>query len=203
MITRKTRLAAIQSKGEVDVLIIGAGVNGAGLFRDLRIDIVASPAIGGIVIGQEVAKALAKSPSGSNIRAIFAERNAQGSLTLRRGFTVEPNAQEDEIPVSVTASGLSPKSTYHDALTCAASGTSGDTAPTHFELDATSTQAMLDHANVLIAYKEYPHTDEVDRARELFTICHDAAMGRTRPMMALFDCKMISMWRTTLKFVCL
>ena len=35
MITRKQRLAAIQSKGEVDVLIIGAGVNGAGLFRDL------------------------------------------------------------------------------------------------------------------------------------------------------------------------
>ena len=35
MITKKERLAAIQSKGEVDVLIIGAGVNGAGLFRDL------------------------------------------------------------------------------------------------------------------------------------------------------------------------
>jgi glycerol-3-phosphate dehydrogenase len=35
MITRKARLSAIQSKGEVDVLIIGAGVNGAGLFRDL------------------------------------------------------------------------------------------------------------------------------------------------------------------------
>jgi glycerol-3-phosphate dehydrogenase len=35
MITRQARLAAIQSKGEVDVLIIGAGVNGAGLFRDL------------------------------------------------------------------------------------------------------------------------------------------------------------------------
>ncbi|HEV2650709.1 MAG TPA: M81 family metallopeptidase [Rhizomicrobium sp.] len=59
------------------------------------------------------------------------------------------------------------------------------------------TQAMMENANVLIAYKEYPHTDEVDRARELFTICHDAAMGRTQPVMALFDCKMISMWRTT------
>jgi glycerol-3-phosphate dehydrogenase len=35
MIKRKQRLAAIQAKGEVDVLIIGAGVNGAGLFRDL------------------------------------------------------------------------------------------------------------------------------------------------------------------------
>src|ERR1700722_18607461 len=35
MITRKARLAEIQSKGEVDVVILGAGVNGAGLFRDL------------------------------------------------------------------------------------------------------------------------------------------------------------------------
>ena len=35
MITRAARLAAIQSKREIDVLIIGAGVNGAGLFRDL------------------------------------------------------------------------------------------------------------------------------------------------------------------------
>lgn len=35
MITRASRRAAMQSKGEVDVLIIGAGVNGAGLFRDL------------------------------------------------------------------------------------------------------------------------------------------------------------------------
>ena len=35
MITRTARLEAMQSKGEVDVLIIGAGVNGAGLFRDL------------------------------------------------------------------------------------------------------------------------------------------------------------------------
>src|SRR6201996_8797428 len=35
MISRTAGLAAIQSKGEVDVLIVGAGVNGAGLFRDL------------------------------------------------------------------------------------------------------------------------------------------------------------------------
>jgi glycerol-3-phosphate dehydrogenase len=35
MITRTARLAALKSEGEVDVLIIGAGVNGAGLFRDL------------------------------------------------------------------------------------------------------------------------------------------------------------------------
>jgi orotate phosphoribosyltransferase len=43
---------------------------------------VLSPALGGIVIGQEVARGL-------GVRAIFAERQ-DGRLTLRRGFTLEP-----------------------------------------------------------------------------------------------------------------
>ncbi len=48
-------------------------------------DLVASPAIGGIVIGQEVARAL-------GVRHIFVEKDDEGNPTLRRGFFVE----EDE-----------------------------------------------------------------------------------------------------------
>jgi orotate phosphoribosyltransferase len=48
-----------------------------------RIDVVASPAVGGVIIGQEVARAL-------GVRAIFAERNAEGKLSFRRGFFVRP-----------------------------------------------------------------------------------------------------------------
>jgi orotate phosphoribosyltransferase len=44
--------------------------------------IVLSPALGGIVIGHEVARAL-------GVRAIFAERQ-DGRLTLRRGFSLGP-----------------------------------------------------------------------------------------------------------------
>lgn len=44
------------------------------------ISVVASPAIGGLIIGHEVARAL-------NVRFIFAEREA-GKMTLRRGFEV-------------------------------------------------------------------------------------------------------------------
>ncbi len=44
------------------------------------IQTVLSPALGGIVIGQEVARGL-------GVRAIFAERQ-EGALTLRRGFTL-------------------------------------------------------------------------------------------------------------------
>jgi orotate phosphoribosyltransferase len=49
--------------------------------RHLQPTVVLSPALGGIVIGQEVGRAL-------GIRAIFAERQ-DGTLTLRRGFTLE------------------------------------------------------------------------------------------------------------------
>jgi orotate phosphoribosyltransferase len=45
---------------------------------DLRATVVLSPALGGVVIGQEVGRAL-------GVRAIFAERQ-DGVLTLRRGF---------------------------------------------------------------------------------------------------------------------
>jgi orotate phosphoribosyltransferase len=50
------------------------------LTRALRPTVVLSPALGGIVIGQEVARAL-------GVRAIFAERE-DGALMLRRGFTL-------------------------------------------------------------------------------------------------------------------
>jgi orotate phosphoribosyltransferase len=51
--------------------------------RALNPTAVLSPALGGIVIGQEVARAL-------GVRALFAERQ-DGALTLRRGFTLAPD----------------------------------------------------------------------------------------------------------------
>jgi orotate phosphoribosyltransferase len=50
--------------------------------RHLQPTAVLSPALGGIVIGQEVGRAL-------HVRALFAERQ-DGALTLRRGFTLDP-----------------------------------------------------------------------------------------------------------------
>jgi orotate phosphoribosyltransferase len=48
--------------------------------RHLQATAVLSPALGGVVIGQEVGRAL-------HVRALFAERQ-DGVLTLRRGFTL-------------------------------------------------------------------------------------------------------------------
>ena len=63
----------------------------AARFQDLHVDVVASPAIGGIVLGQEVARAIALRPGASRVRAVFVERDARGSLTLRRSFSIEPD----------------------------------------------------------------------------------------------------------------
>jgi orotate phosphoribosyltransferase len=56
--------------------------------RQLGATVVLSPALGGIVIGQEVGRAL-------GVRAIFAERQ-ETALTLRRGFTL---ADDDRVLV--------------------------------------------------------------------------------------------------------
>lgn len=50
-------------------------------FRDISFDTVISPAMGGIIVGQEVARQL-------NKRSIFAEREDK-KLTLRRGFALD------------------------------------------------------------------------------------------------------------------
>jgi orotate phosphoribosyltransferase len=60
-------------------------------FMDLRVDCVASPALGGVILGHEVARAIPSRADGSPVRAIFVERDAAGTLTLRRGFQVTPD----------------------------------------------------------------------------------------------------------------
>ena len=65
----------------------------ASLFSDAVIGAVVSPALGGVVIGQEVARALPepKRTVGGGVPAIFVERDASGTMTLRRGFSLQPD----------------------------------------------------------------------------------------------------------------
>jgi microcystin degradation protein MlrC len=50
---------------------------------------------------------------------------------------------------------------------------------------------MVDHADLLIAFKEYPHTDVLERALELVDLCAAAVQGTIRPVAAVVDCQMI------------
>src|SRR5262244_992012 len=65
----------------------------AALFPDATIDAVVSPALGGVIIGQEVARALPepKGGSGGGVPALFVERDGSGMMTMRRGFSLRPD----------------------------------------------------------------------------------------------------------------
>lgn len=58
------------------------------------------------------------------------------------------------------------------------------------------TDRMMEHADVLIAGKHYPHDDYCDRGEELFELCERAAKHEVEPLMRTFDCRMIGFYPT-------
>jgi microcystin degradation protein MlrC len=59
------------------------------------------------------------------------------------------------------------------------------------------TEKRVRLADVIILYKEYPHTDFVERAEELVTIVVKTIRGECRPAMSLYDCRMIDLFPTS------
>ena len=66
-------------------------------FQDIYVDIVITPAVGGIVLGTEIGRQL-------NKQTIFAERE-QGIMTLRRGFEINPETNVLVIEDVITTGG--------------------------------------------------------------------------------------------------
>ena len=66
-------------------------------FRNLAVDLVISPAVGGIVLGTEVGRQL-------NVQTIFAERE-RGVMTLRRGFEIQTGINVLVVEDVVTTGG--------------------------------------------------------------------------------------------------
>ncbi|MEQ1770871.1 MAG: M81 family metallopeptidase [Devosia sp.] len=67
------------------------------------------------------------------------------------------------------------------------------------ELDPHShlTAKRVAAANFFVAFKEFPHTDFVDRARDLWDIALRALRGEVKPVMSVFDCRMIDVFPTS------
>ena len=59
------------------------------------------------------------------------------------------------------------------------------------------TSLMLETADAMVLMKEYPHTDYLERAAELYALCVGQAQGRLSPVMAAFDCRMVGFYPTT------
>ncbi|MDR2192724.1 MAG: orotate phosphoribosyltransferase [Endomicrobium sp.] len=75
--------------------------------NDIKVDVVVSPAMGGIIIGHEMGRAL-------GTRAVFTER-VDGAVSLRRGFSVE-KGERVLVVEDVITTGLSTREVI-DALT--------------------------------------------------------------------------------------
>jgi len=68
----------------------------AELFGNAGIEAVVSPALGGVIVGQEVARALPEppgkiSPACGGVPALFVERDGSGTMVMRRGFALRPD----------------------------------------------------------------------------------------------------------------
>lgn len=71
--------SALVLQHPADAASLGLGI--AAQMKDVKPNVVLSPALGGLIIGHEVARAL-------GVRAIFAERSGGSALSLRRGFSL-------------------------------------------------------------------------------------------------------------------
>jgi orotate phosphoribosyltransferase len=78
-----------------DAAALGEGL--AAAFRDDRVQTVLAPAIGGILVAHEVARAL-------GVRALFTERE-NGAMRLRRGFTLAPGERCVVVEDVITTGG--------------------------------------------------------------------------------------------------
>ncbi|WP_332700815.1 M81 family metallopeptidase [Devosia sp.] len=67
------------------------------------------------------------------------------------------------------------------------------------ELDPHShlTARRVAAADFFVVFKEFPHIDFVDRARDLWAIAVRALKGEIKPVMSVFDCRMIDVFPTS------
>ncbi|MDK4717899.1 M81 family metallopeptidase [Rhizobium sp. CNPSo 3968] len=73
----------------------------------------------------------------------------------------------------------------------------GPSVPIGVEIDLHChlTELMCNSADIIVAFKEYPHTDIAERAREVYELVARTGAGEIKPVMALEDCRMIGVWR--------
>lgn len=75
----------------------------------------------------------------------------------------------------------------------------GPDVPIAIELDLHChlTTKMREFADLLLCFKQYPHTDTAQCAEQLCTLLIKHMRKEIKPIMAVEDCNMVGLWRTT------
>lgn len=146
--------------------------------------------------GWEVSEGIAAFavPAGTTIRAVYEELRDELLGELQAALPVDG--------VLLYMHGAMVAQGYDDCegdLTERVRKLVGPDVPIGVELDLHChlTQQLVDNADAVITYKEYPHIDPPDRAIELFNIIADAVEGKGKPVTSLYDCNMIGVYHTT------
>ncbi len=58
------------------------------------------------------------------------------------------------------------------------------------------TLKRVKHADIIVLYKEFPHTDVVDRAEDLLDLVLRTVRGEIRPVMSVYDCRQVGSYPT-------
>lgn len=59
------------------------------------------------------------------------------------------------------------------------------------------TAQMVETADAIVAFKEFPHTDFLARAEDLLELCLKTARGQVKPVSAVFDCRGLAAFMTS------
>ena len=132
-------------------------------------------------------------PAGTTVRAVYESLRDEMLAALQAALPVDI--------VLLPLHGAMVAEGYDDCETDMALRVreiAGPQAKIGIELDlhCDLTQELVDAVDAVVIFKEYPHTDINERAEELFAVIADAAEGKTRPTMALYDCRMIGLFLT-------
>lgn len=133
-------------------------------------------------------------PSGVTLRSVYESFREEILADLRRAMPVNM--------VLLSLHGAMVAQGYDDCegdLLARIRSLVGPQVPVGVELDLHChlTRQMVEKTDAIVSFKEYPHTDSAERARELFQIMAGTAAGTFRPHMTLYDCNMVGIYHTT------
>jgi microcystin degradation protein MlrC len=132
-------------------------------------------------------------PGGITVRAVYEE--------LRDTILADLRAAGPQDIVLLNLHGAMVADGYEDCegdLTARVRAIVGPDAVIGVELDlhCSITTELCDAATLIVTYKEYPHTDIADRARDLFGLALRAARREIRPVLVARPLRMVNMWHT-------